>query len=105
MRSFALKLFLAFLAFNVLAIGYHYYMKAGLRKFNDELFSQLDALFDSRDKVDVLLVGSSRTHYGINPLAIEMLTGKTVLNAGLEGAKIHDMETVINGFLEKHPAP
>jgi hypothetical protein len=105
MRSYAAKLLLAFLVFSVLAGTYHYYMKAGLRKFNDALFGQLDALFVARDTVDILFIGSSRVHHGINPLAAEMATGRSTLNGGLEGAKIHDMETVIKGFLENHPDP
>lgn len=102
MTKFFLNSIISLGIFQVLAFTFFFFMDNGLRVFETATFKQMDDLFKPGNNQDILFLGSSRTHYGINPKPLEKLTGLKILNGGLEGAKIDEMEMVLNGYLQTH---
>ena len=105
MKKAALYTVFAFIVFQMVVYALYLFANKGLRYYNKPVYEQFDLLFNENENPDLLFLGSSRTHYGINPLILEKLSGKTALNAGLEGAKINEMEIVLNAFLSAHSNP
>lgn len=105
MKKAVLYCVCALLLFQILLSVVYFLAKKGLIHYQQPVFEQCDRLFNSTDNQEYIFIGSSRTHYGINPLILERLSGKTVLNGGFEGAKITEMELILNGFLFKHNNP
>lgn len=86
-------------------LGIYYFIFSGLKNYDKAIYDKFDLSFNSHSKHDILLLGSSRTYYGINSFLLEKLTKKNVFNLGLEGAKINEMELAFNGYLNTHPNP
>ncbi|MES2761312.1 MAG: hypothetical protein V4677_03855 [Bacteroidota bacterium] len=77
----------------------------GLTTYDKPVYDKFDLLFKDTTRQDIVFLGSSRTYYGVNSFLLEKLTHKKVINAGLEGAKIYEMELALKGYLFKHPQP
>jgi hypothetical protein len=105
MKKAIINITLALLLFHGALMAIHFFAFKGLSYYHQPVFEQFDLLFKKGENPDFLFLGSSRTHYGVNPLILEKLSNKKVMNAGLEGAKIHEMESVLNAFLSKHNPP
>ena len=83
----------------------YYYSIAGLKSYDRAIYNKFDLLFNDHSKQDIVVLGSSRTYYGVNSFLLEKLTKKQVVNLGLEGAKIKEMALAFNGYLNAHPKP
>lgn len=105
MRRAIINIFLALILFHGVLLAIYFFAFKGLSYYQQPVFEQFDLLFKKGEDPDLLFLGSSRTHYGVNPLILEKLSNKKVMNAGLEGAKIHEMESVLNAFLSVHANP
>ena len=105
MKKFFLNIGFALLVFHIAMILIFALSLNGLMVYDKPLYTKFDLLFKDNSKQDILLLGSSRTYYGINPLLLETLSKKKVVNAGLEGAKINEIELTLKGYLSCHPKP
>jgi hypothetical protein len=104
-NKFFLNISLALLVFHIAMILIFALFINGLMVYDKPVYTKFDLLFNDNSKQDILLLGSSRTYYGINPLLLETLTRKKVVNAGLEGARINEIELALKGYLSCHPKP
>lgn len=77
----------------------------GLKKYYEVLNKKNENIFISNTKYDVLFVGSSRVQNNINPKQIDSVTNLKSFNAGTNGANLFESKTIIEGYLENHPAP
>lgn len=105
MKKIVLNIGLALLIFHGVMILLFTLSLNGLMVYDKPVYIKFDLLFKDNSKEDILLLGSSRTYYGINPLLLENLSKKKVINAGLEGAKINEIELTLKGYLYSHPKP
>ena len=64
-----------------------------------------DRLLKSNEDYDLLMLGSSRTHYHNDPKIIDSITRLNSFNAGINGANMASLYIMLNGYLEKHPVP
>jgi hypothetical protein len=88
----------------IMSVVYHVALQ-GLLRHDQAQYDKFNLLFSDGSKQDVVLLGSSRTYYGINSFLLEQLSQKKVVNAGLEGAKLNEMELALKGYLFAHPNP
>lgn len=105
MKKVVLNIGLALIGFHIVMILVFALLLKGLMAYDKPIYNKFDLLFEDSSKQDILLLGSSRTYYGINPFLLEKLTEKKVVNAGLEGAKINEIELALTGYLSCHPKP
>lgn len=105
MKKLLLHLVFALLLFQLVLCIFFSMAKRGLVHYFKPSFEKCDLLFQDTRHQDLLFLGSSRTFYGIDPAVIERLTGKKALNAGFEGARINEMEMVLQGYLHTHSRP
>src|SRR4051812_26362784 len=105
MKRFFLYFFCTILVFHFVLLLLSQALSVGLRNYYEPELNQFHHLFTDTLKDDFLFLGSSRTHYGVNPSILENLTHKKIYNAGAEGAKIHEMEIILRSYLACHPAP
>jgi len=54
---------------------------------------------------DLIFLGSSRTHFGVNPRIIDSICGLRSYNAGVEGGNLYEFEMMLRSYLENHPSP
>jgi hypothetical protein len=80
-------------------------LKTGLRKYNQDAYKRFDVLFTDTAAYDILFIGSSRTHSGINPLIVDSITKLKSYNAGVDGANIYECKTIMQAFFQNHQPP
>ena len=105
MKKAFLHILIGFAIFQLVMVVIHHFTIKGLKNYDKATYNKFDLSFDDGAKQDIVLLGSSRTYYGINCFLLEKLTKKKVTNLGLEGAKINEMELALKGYLNTHPKP
>lgn len=68
-------------------------------------FDSTDTLTRGKTNYDILFLGNSRTHFGINPYYIDSITKSKSFNFGIGGADLNTIELVAATYLENHSAP
>lgn len=76
-----------------------------LSKYEIHNTARLTEILEKNTAFDVLFVGSSRTHFSINPQIIDTISKVNSFNAGIEGGDLYEFEMIINAYLEHHQAP
>ncbi|MES2514086.1 MAG: hypothetical protein V4580_08065 [Bacteroidota bacterium] len=105
MRKRIISISVGLILFHCLMLGIYYFVTKGLVYYDRAIYEKFDLLFKDNSAQDIVILGSSRTYYGVNPLLLEQLSGKTVVNMGLEGAKLNEMELALKAYLFVHPKP
>ncbi len=80
-------------------------MEHGYKKYWEPLFDKLDVVFRDSSQYDIVFLGDSRTHFGINPYYIDSITKLKSFNAGMGGANIKEMYFLAEAWLKQHKAP
>jgi hypothetical protein len=86
-----------FLAGSVADRAYHRYMHV--------FFDKLDIAFKDSTNYDVVFIGNSTVHFGIDPYYVDSVTHLNTFNLGYGGANIQSMSALFDGYLEAHPKP
>lgn len=81
------------------------YLNKGLVKYNNHSTIRLNEIFNSNTNYDILFIGSSRTHTGINPRIIDSICNASSYNAGVEGGNLLEFKMTYEAYLQNHPAP
>lgn len=68
-------------------------------------FEKTDELIHSKRFYDVVFLGDSRVHFGINPYYFDSATTLNSYNFGYGGADAEEIMMVTNILLARHPAP
>ena len=100
-----MKLFkyLAVVIFSSIAIAgiSSWFANKGLRKSRVDFFGKMNAADDTTMKIDILLVGASRTLMQMNPRIIDSVTGLQSFNYGLNAATVKTCFNIIQYCLSK----
>lgn len=76
-----------------------------LRKYQVHNTERLTEILEHNTNFDVLFIGSSRTHFSINPKVIDSICKINSYNAGIEGGNLYEFEMILLAYLENHPSP
>ena len=68
-------------------------------------FNTTDTLLDKTKSYDIILLGNSRFHFGLNPYYIDSATGLNSYNFGVSGGAAASLELYSLLYLQNHPAP
>lgn len=68
-------------------------------------FNKTDELILAKDSFDVVLMGNSRVHFGINPYYLDSVSGMSSFNFANGGTDMEDILLTSKLFLEHHPTP
>lgn len=92
------------IAMLVCTFSYSYYENM-LSKYQVHNNERLTELLVKNTYYDVLFLGSSRTHFDINPSIIDSICHVSSYNAGIEGGDMYEFEMILKSYLLKHPPP
>jgi len=75
------------------------------QRFWHPFFQKLDVAFKDSTYYDIIYIGNSTVHFGINPYYIDSITRLKSYNIGYGGAHIETMSMLLHGYLQHHPKP
>src|SRR5438445_6202232 len=76
-----------------------------VQKYEVHNTERLSELLLNHTYYDLIFLGSSRTHFGVNPKIIDSICGLRSYNAGVEGGNLYEFEMMLKSYLENHPSP
>ncbi|MEP7165267.1 MAG: hypothetical protein ABI741_11260 [Ferruginibacter sp.] len=68
-------------------------------------FDKSDELIRGNNNYDIIFLGNSRVHFGINPYYVDSVTKLSSYNLGIGGADMEDIMLTSNIYLQQHPKP
>jgi len=68
-------------------------------------FEKTDALVKDSTNYDIIFLGNSRVHFGINPFYVDSVTKLSSYNFANGGSDAEDILLTSSVYLQKHPAP
>lgn len=68
-------------------------------------FNKTDELIKSNQSFDIIYLGNSRVHFGINPYYVDSVTKLNSYNMGFGGADMEDILLTSRVYLQHHPPP
>ena len=68
-------------------------------------FEKTDALIKSKTNYDIIFLGNSKVHFGINPYYVDSVTKLNSYNFGYGGSDMQDIMLTCNIYFQNHPAP
>lgn len=68
-------------------------------------FKKTDEMLKGTSNYDIIFLGNSRVHFGINPYYIDSVTKLNSYNFGNGGADALDMFVTAHGYLQNHKPP
>ncbi|MCW5917990.1 MAG: hypothetical protein KIS82_11675 [Ferruginibacter sp.] len=74
-------------------------------RWSSLFFNMSDELISSHTKYDMILLGNSRVHFGINPYYLDSASGLSAYNFANGGADVNDILLTSKLYLEHHPIP
>jgi hypothetical protein len=77
----------------------------GFNEYSVHTKEKLTELFLKKDSFDCLLMGSSSTHYFVNPRIIDSICGLVSYNSGMDGINVIEANMLLDAFLINHPPP
>lgn len=83
----------------------HQLYDAGYRRHYVHEIALMDERLNGRQPFDLLFLGSSRVAHQLNPKIADSMLGLHSFNAGLDGIKLTEMNTVLEAYLQTHKAP
>lgn len=66
---------------------------------------KLREVIKGKENFDILFIGSSRTLYHVNPKIIDSALNSNSYNAGVDGARLPEMNLMFKSYMVNHPAP
>ena len=93
----SLSIICAFVTGNILDKGFH--------RFWQTFYDKMDVAFKDSTSYDVLFLGNSTVHFGIDPYYVDSITKSKTYNVGYGGANIKPLCAFFYGYLEVHPKP
>ena len=101
-----LKKITLILLFCLLVSGVSYMiLKKGLNEYKIHTNQRLTEILKNKTKYDILFIGSSRTHTGINPKIVDSILNCSSYNAGVEGGNLLEFKMTFDAYLINHPPP
>ncbi|MDB5256729.1 MAG: hypothetical protein JWM14_1424 [Chitinophagaceae bacterium] len=85
--------------------GIFWLLDSHLQQYNVHKKERLDEIILGHSSFDILLLGSSKTHTGINPYYIDSITGHSSYNLGIEGGRVNEFKIIWDVYLQHHPKP
>ena len=80
-------------------------LRYGQRRFYSHTYERMTEMAYGGSKFDLVYLGSSRVHSGIDPSLVDQAVGTHSFNMGFDGATIYEFKLVLEAFLEHHPCP
>lgn len=80
-------------------------LKQGYQQYYRFEQNKLKEIISGSAKIDLLFIGSSRTFYHVNPRIIDSTLQLNSFNAGIDGARLLEMDMVLRCFLAVHEKP
>jgi hypothetical protein len=80
-------------------------VKKEIKKYQVHNTERLTELLYNKTPYDVLFIGSSRTHFDIDPEVIDSICKVNSYNGGIEGANLFEFSMMLHAYLQNHPAP
>jgi hypothetical protein len=99
------KLIIIILLSAVCCSFFNFFVQQGLKKYNVHTNERLSELFNNKTAYDIIFIGSSRTHTGINPAIIDSICKLNSYNFGVEGGNLLEFYYTFKGYLQNHPSP
>ena len=78
-------------------------IKKGLHKSGVHFYDKMNSAADAKNNTEIILAGSSRTLYQLNPKIIDSITGLNSFNYGLNMASIKTCYNVIRYAIQHQP--
>lgn len=75
------------------------------KNFATLFFNSTDTLLDKSKNYDIILLGNSRVHFGMNPFYIDSVTGLSSYNFGIGGSDAAMLSLSTSLYLQNHPPP
>jgi hypothetical protein len=75
------------------------------KRWADLWFQKTDELLKTNTNYDIIFLGNSRMHFGINPFYIDSVTKLNSYNFGTGGADAQEIMMITSIYLQKHPTP
>jgi hypothetical protein len=75
------------------------------KNFATLFFNSTDTLLDQSKNYDIILLGNSRVHFGLNPYYIDSVTGSSSYNFAIGGSDAAMLSLNTSLYLDNHPAP
>ncbi|MBC7534204.1 MAG: hypothetical protein H7258_00750 [Ferruginibacter sp.] len=100
-RFFIIVLITSVVAYATGLIFDHAYKK----RWSVLFFEKTDSLIKGTNYYDIIFLGNSRVHFGINPYYVDSVTGLNSYNFGYGGGGIVETMMVSSVYLQQHPAP
>jgi hypothetical protein len=75
------------------------------KRWSALFFESTNELIKGNSNHDIIFIGNSRVHSGINPYYIDSITKLNSYNFGIGGAGAPDMLLTSTLYLQQHPAP
>jgi hypothetical protein len=75
------------------------------KRWSTLFFEKTDALMKDSSDYDIIYLGNSRVHFGINPYYVDSVTGLSSFNFANGGADALDIMLTSSVYLQHHPAP
>jgi hypothetical protein len=77
----------------------------GYHRFYRPFFDKLDISLKDTTHYNVVFLGNSTVHFGINPFYVDSITKVKTFNLGYAGANIESITALFYGYLSAHPKP
>lgn len=78
-------------------------VKKGLRRSGVHFYDKMNSAANGSNKAEIILIGSSRTLYQLNPKVIDSITGMNSFNFGLNAASIRTSYNVLKYAIRNQP--
>jgi hypothetical protein len=99
------KLIIIILMAAVCCSLFNFFVQRGLKKYSIHTNKRLSELFNNKTPYDIIFIGSSRTHTGINPKIIDSICKVNSYNFGIEGGNLLEFYYIFKSYFENHPPP
>ena len=73
------------------------------KRWSTLFFEKTEALIRSKTNYDIILLGNSKVHFGINPYYVDSVTKLNSYNFGYGGSDMQDIMLTTNVYLQNHP--
>ena len=77
----------------------------GLKAYSCHKYERLNELLHNKSSYDLVLIGSSIVHCGMDPRIIDSICNLSSYNAGVEGGNLLEVKMILDAYLVNHPAP
>ena len=75
------------------------------KRWSELFFKKMNELTKGKVDYDVIYLGNSRVHFGINPFYVDSITNYNSYNFGIGGADAEDIMVTIYTYLAHHNTP